>query len=239
MMIDTCTASTPQLLLIEDDPISRHLLQDMMDRLERPLVAAASGPEALALCRRQDFGLILMDLHMPGMDGYATRRHLLDLLAGKAIPPMFCLTADTRPETRIRLRREGFSEYLYKPLDLARLEALLNRYLPLAADRAREPASMDMAPQLRAELHALLVDSLPGEYRRLCQARDRGDRDTLSRIAHGLAGNAAICGVSTLSRAAMKLERSLRSGPPERGLASVDLLLRLIGPLLERREPRP
>ena len=228
-MIGTYPTSTPQLLLIEDDPVSRHLVSRVMDRLNRPLDTVASGPEALDLCRHQDYDLILMDLHMPEMDGYATRRHILDILAGNAIPPMLCLTADTRPETRVRLHQEGFCECLYKPLDVDQLAASLDRHVPMPASRVQEPVAEPIPPQLRAELYTMLLDSLSGEYQRLRQTRDR---DELAHIAHTLAGNAAICGVSTLSRAAMKLEQSLRLGPPGRSQASLDLLLHLIEPLL-------
>jgi len=225
------------ILLIEDDPVSRKLVSSVIHKLGLQYASATHGREALDLCQQREFKLILVDLHMPGMDGYETRRRILALLDGREPPPMLCLTADTLDETRQRLHAQGFSECLYKPVDVERLTECLSRYIDLDPGLLQCPPPQVIPASLRAELYAILMAGLPQEYQRLCLAHKTADLDSLSHIAHTLAGNAAICGVSTLAQAARYLEQTLREADKEEVSRAYRLLLRLLEPLLDAPEP--
>ncbi len=233
MSDSTPTGAAHHLLLIEDDPIARRLIRDIMRELGLRLSITDNGYGAVELCREQCFDLILIDLHMPGMDGYATREGIIDVLQQRDIPPMICLTADTLDETRLHLLRAGFDDLLYKPLDIDLLVERMTRHIVIDSTGRKAAAQEAIPHQLYADLQRMFVDGLAEECRRLRKAREHDDRDSLVHIAHTLAGNAAISGLSPLSRAAMKLERSLRLRQDDESEAALAMLLRLIESLLE------
>lgn len=115
------------VLLVDDHDISQLIASKMLEKLNCPVVAAASGMEALRLLQNCRFDLILMDLHMPEMDGLTTVRRIRadERLNGT---PIVILTADTSMEQHEECLAAGVQEVLTKPLDLNRMQAVLNRW---------------------------------------------------------------------------------------------------------------
>lgn len=125
-------AATAQLdvLAIEDNPGNLALLQALIAR--RPqwrLSSARDGETGLSLARRAPPHLILLDLHLPGRDGESV---LAELRADARLrdTPVVIVSADALPGTAERLRAAGAHDYLTKPLDVARVLALLDHFAP-------------------------------------------------------------------------------------------------------------
>ncbi|MBA2964425.1 MULTISPECIES: response regulator [Ramlibacter] len=117
----------PSLLLADDDPITRMVTAAFLQALGYTDVQlAADGEEALALCARQAFDLVLMDCLMPGLGGLeATRR----LRARGQRVPVIALTASTGADDIARCLEAGMDGHLAKPIDLERLAATLSHWL--------------------------------------------------------------------------------------------------------------
>jgi signal transduction histidine kinase/CheY-like chemotaxis protein len=107
-----------RILLIEDDPDSRELLCSLLEMTGASVVAAGSAEDGLRTAQRYGPDLIVSDIEMPGMDGYAFIRRLREREQGSANPvPAIALTAYARAEDRARALEAGFHMHLSKPVN--------------------------------------------------------------------------------------------------------------------------
>lgn len=114
-----------ELLLVEDDPLDRQLLQIGFDRDRRTRVhCAASADEALRWLDRKNCDAVVTDLRMPGMNGLDLIRHIR---TANPDLPIVAITADSAPDRAAEGRRAGAVECLVKPIDINRLIGLLDR----------------------------------------------------------------------------------------------------------------
>ena len=125
-----------RILLVEDNDINALLARRVSERAGCTVVHARNGREALAQCERQlqdqgnRFDLVLMDIHMPEMDGFEATSRLKRLYAGAGtrVPPIVALTANAFAEDRKRCLEAGLDDFLAKPFDRSELEALLDKW---------------------------------------------------------------------------------------------------------------
>lgn len=140
-MIDTTRALC--ILVVEDNLINQRIIAVILEQLGHSCVIVADGVMCLETIQKARFDAILMDLHMPNMDGYQTTRHIRSLEAEMQVVdfptmPIIALTADARPETRDAALAAGMNGFLNKPISIPELyEALA----PIAAAIADEPAA--------------------------------------------------------------------------------------------------
>lgn len=118
------------ILLVEDNPVNRIVLEAMLKRLGYPITMAEDGPEALEKLYQQAFDLVLMDIQMPEMDGFeVTRRLRMQAGATPSQVPVIALTAHAMQGYREKCLQEGLNDYLSKPVQLEMLEEMLARWL--------------------------------------------------------------------------------------------------------------
>jgi CheY-like chemotaxis protein len=108
------------VLVAEDNPLNYELIRDLLDARGHDVEWAKDGEEALGLARSGRFDLLLLDLHMPRLDGLEVMRGI------RAEPPsrplkVIALTADAMVGVREDLFAAGVDGYLSKPLDLSAL----------------------------------------------------------------------------------------------------------------------
>ncbi len=119
-----------KVLVVDDDFRNIFALASLLKRFKVEVVSAESGETGIeALRRNDDFDLVLVDIMMPGMDGYATLR------AMRALPnldslPLVAFTAKVEDGERQRCIDAGASSYVAKPVDTAQLLAVLGEWLP-------------------------------------------------------------------------------------------------------------
>ncbi|MFA6115818.1 MAG: response regulator [Sphingomonas sp.] len=117
------------ILFIEDDPMNRRVVKDMLDVAGASMVGAESGEIGLQLIEEQDFDMILVDLRMPGMDGLEAIRHIRGRTDAKGKLPIIVVTADTAIDLRERCLSEGADEVLFKPVAMDSLFDAIGRML--------------------------------------------------------------------------------------------------------------
>ena len=105
-----------KILLVDDDPAIRRMLARILADEGYNVSPAANGPEALELASRAGVDLILLDLNMPGLDGWETYEKLN---SKKPPPPVIVITA--RPNQHFTAQAAGIGALLEKPLDLQKL----------------------------------------------------------------------------------------------------------------------
>src|SRR5476651_194901 len=126
-------ASQPAMLLIVDDEIQqRKLLETLLRHEGYQIVSAASGEEALRLVAQQPPDLILLDIMMPGMDGYEVAHQLKGNQATANIP-IIMLSALSEPDARVSGLETGAEEFLSKPVERVELWLRVRNLLRLKA----------------------------------------------------------------------------------------------------------
>jgi two-component system sensor histidine kinase/response regulator len=125
-----------RILAAEDNEFNRDLLEHMLVRLGLSAAMAVNGREALALLERKPFDLLLLDIHMPELDGFQVVGAIREReQADGGHLPVIALTARSRKEDRERCLRAGMDECLTKPFNDADLWAAIDRVLRRAAGR--------------------------------------------------------------------------------------------------------
>jgi PAS domain S-box-containing protein len=132
------------VLFAEDNPVNCKVICMMLERLGVAVETVASGADAWSLIRRQSFGLLITDCHMPEMDGYelAEKIRTLERAGNRPHMPIIALTADALIGTKERCHAAGMDDYLPKPVDRATLNELIQRWLPKAI-QLRRPVTGD------------------------------------------------------------------------------------------------
>jgi two-component system cell cycle response regulator DivK len=121
-----------RILLVEDNPQNRRLAQFLLKSYGYVVDEATTGEEALVLARTHLPALILMDLQLPGMDGYAVTRRLKEDAATAAIA-VVALTAYAMPGDRDKALAAGCDGYIPKPIDTKEFPAAVHHYVALAS----------------------------------------------------------------------------------------------------------
>ena len=123
------TALAGRVLLAEDNPTNQQVAQAMLARLGLVVEVAGDGREALRLATSHDFDVILMDCHMPLMDGYEASAAIRQQQGQARRVPIVALTADVMEGNRNRCLEAGMDGFLSKPYDLAQLRETLQRHM--------------------------------------------------------------------------------------------------------------
>ncbi|AQV98718.1 hybrid sensor histidine kinase/response regulator [Cupriavidus necator] len=188
---------TPQLgleiLVVDDHPYNRLLMQQQLERLGCRPTLATSGEEGLAAYRRHKFDVVLTDVHMPGMDGYELSRRLR---AEGATLPVVGLTASIAQGEAERCLEAGMNRYLPKPILLGDLVECLRAVLP--AHAALVPPAAGTAAPAHIEDNvaglALLERTMREDFEQLSAAAGKGEFKAIRHHAHRMRGAMAHVG---------------------------------------------
>ncbi|MDZ5601900.1 response regulator [Pseudomonas sp. RP23018S] len=117
------------ILLVEDNPVNRSVIEAMLRSLGFQTCLAGDGQQALEHVQQQTFAAVLMDCRLPLMDGYEATRRIRALDEGGDLP-IIALTANALQGDRERCLAAGMNDYLSKPLKRTELLDVLQRWLP-------------------------------------------------------------------------------------------------------------
>ena len=118
----------PRILLVEDNKVSQMIVVNMLERNDFEVDSADSGTAALKAASSYRFDLVLMDLQMPGMDGFETT-HRLRRLPGYENVPILALTANSSSEYHELCRQHGMQAFLSKPVQSQELIQTVQQHL--------------------------------------------------------------------------------------------------------------
>jgi signal transduction histidine kinase/DNA-binding NarL/FixJ family response regulator len=213
-------------VLVVDD------VEDLRDLITQTLLAtgvecttATNGAEAVEQALATPVDLILMDKHMPVLDGRAAMRQLRESGYSGAI---VALSADVLGEEPVDGHSVGFNAVLAKPVDRSKLYEALVRFLPpepTAVESAQQRAVQAAFAQIRVRFRARLLE----EGEALLRAADAGDTEDLKLRLHTLKGSAGTFGFAAVSAAAAEAESELKRKPDTQPLDG--LLTVLLGAL--------
>ncbi|MDE1351034.1 response regulator [Vibrio aestuarianus] len=105
------------ILLVEDNPTNRLVATELLSQRGATIIEAESGFKALEILQNQQFSLVLMDIQMPGMDGYETTRQIRQNMKLNQLP-ILAMTANARPEDKAACLAAGMNEHIAKPFEI-------------------------------------------------------------------------------------------------------------------------
>jgi PAS domain S-box-containing protein len=159
-----------KLLLVDDEPKNLMALAALLEEPDRELTLADSGAKALRYLLEDDFALILLDVHMPVMDGFETAELIRERDRTRNVPIIF-LTADVRGEVSIS---KGYAlggvDYIMKPVDSDVLRAKVSTFVELF----KKSKELERQAEELAESTALLRSILDGSTEHAILALDAG-----------------------------------------------------------------
>ncbi|MCX6952125.1 MAG: PAS domain S-box protein [Verrucomicrobia bacterium] len=225
-----------KILLVEDNPANQRVASLMLAKLGHAVDLAPNGQRALDLLGVQSYDAVLMDCHMPVLDGYdATRRIRAGTLPGiNARVPIIALTAYAMPGDRAKCIAAGMDDHLTKPIRMAELRGALERcgvLAPVAAATSAagpaapaagifDPEALETVrtlpglrgPSLLPELVQMYLSDESERLNRLEQLAAERAEDDLAHEAHGFGGNASSFGATKVRKISLALERAARAG---------------------------
>jgi PAS domain S-box-containing protein len=217
-----------RVLLVEDNEFNQIVATELLATVAKMHVTlAGNGGEALARLQAERFDLVLMDVQMPGMDGYEVTGRLRQLPQGASLP-VIAMTAYAMPKDRARALASGMNDFIAKPIEPAELFGVLARWVrsaptPPAGTTAGAPGeagtrAVHVEEGLRRCMGRQdLYDRIVGRFlasraddgRLLADALARGDHKAAELIAHTTTSSAGTLGARRLSEAARELQLAL------------------------------
>ncbi len=219
-----------RILIAEDNPVNQEVAQEMLEGLGCEVVVAQDGHAALQEVRETRIDLVLMDCHMPAMDGFEAARCIREREDGAGRLPIIALTADVQKDTESRCLAAGMDAYLSKPFSVQQLTEKLAEWLPVAvADAvadASEAAQVNGVEEVRdadalAQIQALqrpgqpsalgrvirvYLDSAPQLMDGIRTALEARDAGRLADTAHSLKSSSANLGALGLAELCKRIE---------------------------------
>lgn len=137
------------ILIVDDEVYNRKLLRNMLQAWDTVLTEVEDGEEAVREVERSDYDLILLDLRMPKLDGFQTRKAIQKLGGHKAKIPIIALTAALTHEERLAMLEDHWKGVLLKPLKVKDLFVCLKPLFPEAVAGVEEPPKPVAAPKAK------------------------------------------------------------------------------------------
>lgn len=204
-----------RILVAEDNDFNRLLIRRLLEGLGAQVRDVSNGREALEAIKQEQPELVLMDVHMPGMDGIQAtreiRKHFADL-------PVIALTANVVPHEHQTLLSAGIDALLLKPINVAELtQTLLQQCERRSGQRL---PSQPLNAQLQDSLQSIATpQALHAEIRRLSQgvmdALQQQDREQICSLAHQLIGVAGLYELPLLEDCTARLHWAAQEGSPQ------------------------
>lgn len=226
-----------EILLVEDSPANQMVATAMLNKLGfQKIDLADNGEAALTLAATNTYDLVLMDIQMPGIDGYETTRQLRQRTDSWSELPILAMTANVMPGEREKCFDAGMNDFIGKPVRNEQLLRALKRHLVFAtANDAgnQKPVNGDNSNLIDEKVLADLVNSVPPEiatkmlttflvemgqrietsktcYQTLQESPDEDTWQTLTREYHTLKSLCGTFSATGMQAVALELEMSAK-----------------------------
>lgn len=232
---------TGSVLIVEDNKANQQVALGMLERLGYTTDVAINGIECLQKLEAKRYDLILMDCHMPVMDGYEATREIRNLSSDTSKTTIIAMTANVQKGEADKCLSIGMNDYLSKPLKLTVLDQMLQKWVEQHQATTEEERNQTIeSPENKAEiverntiatLHAQIGDvmytmiqtyleDLPIYLNALTEAIGNTNPKSAADVAHTIKGSSGNFGANRLVDACQRLETLARTGVLE-GVESI------------------
>ncbi|KYO52038.1 response regulator [Tistrella mobilis] len=228
-----------RLLIAEDNPVNRELLNEALRRMGFEVAVAEDGAAAVEMSAGTAFDAIVMDMQMPRMDGVTATRRIRARPGENGKVPILALSADAMPENRSRYLDAGINAFVAKPVNWGELRDTLagllddgrppsgpatqdqpsddvDRAAPVLDPVRRDEIEKALGAERTRALYGMFAESAASTHEQIAAAATTGDADAWRSALHALKGLAANYGYHRLAAACASLE----VGAPDTAAAS-------------------
>lgn len=223
-----------RVLLVEDNDINQHIAKEMLEHLGLQVDLAQHGAEAIELVEQHAYGVVLMDIQMPVMDGYRAAREIRARFAYENLP-IIAMTANSSSEDVEQSLAAGMQDHIAKPIDETKLKSALRKWCrrdrqvnhvtstsSSMEKKQRYPRHHDIDFEsaltrlnhnitLYVDLVARLQDNYQEAPQRVVDFLSKGQHDEAQRYFHTLKGAAANLGLLGIEKLASQLEAAMKN----------------------------
>jgi len=179
----------PLVLTVDDSDINLSYISTMLEYHGLNVLPAISGQQAIEYLDRQKPDLIVLDIHMPALNGFEVLEHIKQRY-GESRPPVVALTADASRELRADITHAGFDDVLFKPASEQDFIDILERHLGISNELLWQKNLIMFSDQLKDMIRSLEQPDI------------ENDRIRVSDISHRIAGTASYLGAGKLTHQA-------------------------------------
>lgn len=224
----------PRILVAEDNFLNQKLAEAMLDKLGYDADIVGTGTEAVQAVREARYDAVLMDAHMPEMDGFQATAEIRKGESSSRRVPIIALTGSVSTDDRERCLAAGMDDHVAKPIQMEELRLALERWAPLGSKRLEPSSSGDPDSPNTAALDAdrladlrtldrpegptalsmlgdIFLRDAPDRLVTLRHAVLENDAEAAQDVAHYLRGAAANLGATRVAAVCGELERAARS----------------------------
>jgi two-component system sensor histidine kinase/response regulator len=210
-----------RILLAEDNEVNQRVALYQLRMLDHQVDLARNGVEALKLFDENEYDAVLMDIHMPELDGYATTTEIRRREGGRKHIPIIAMTANALPEDREKCLAAGMDEHLAKPVQAPALVRILEQCVanPEPASMEPLPPATDLQPLINSgmgdiipRLIEIFLETAPRDIEKAVAALRSSQATDLEEAAHKLKGSCSNLGAARLRDLCQQLEKLGRNG---------------------------
>ncbi|MBI3006501.1 MAG: response regulator [Ignavibacteriales bacterium] len=228
-MSDPAQPRNVKILVAEDEPVNRVLMSKLLHRLGYRADFVDNGAEAVEASRRNEYDLVLMDIQMPEMDGFAASHEIIRSRPDKK-PVIIAVTALAKDGIRDKFLHAGMNDYLQKPVDAEGLRQMLEKWKPTSNSSDSEGRIQNSAAGLK-ELHerlellqgetepsfvreilTMFMATAPVQLKKIQDGLERSDAKAVHAGSHALKGGSLNLGAMHLGSLCQKMENAGESG---------------------------
>src|SRR5215469_1027030 len=216
------------ILLAEDNRVNQVVAKRILEKMGHAVSVANNGSEAISFLAGASFDLVLMDIQMPVMDGFAATKQIRmqETNTGGHLP-IIAMTAHAMKGDRERCLQAGMDGYVSKPITCAEMQSAISKVMNWSAspaqgtpaspakDQASVAATVDLGQMLERlggdenllqEVLEIFLEQTPKLLKTLRDALARGEAETVERTAHSMKGELGYLGAKEVSQKARQLE---------------------------------
>ena len=208
--------SEEQVLAADDSMDNQLLLKYLSARVGITIDVASNGKEAIELFLKKKYSLILLDIHMPEINGFEALEEMKSIEKEKDLSPtpIIALTGSSLPGDRTKCLSLGFDDYVEKPLKKDKYLKILNKY---SRTHYRTPPSEDI--HIDESIKDLIPDYLKrrkNDAKNMKKALRGSDLSTVESIAHKMKGSGESYGFKKISQLGQQIEKSAQEKDHEK-----------------------
>jgi CheY-like chemotaxis protein len=220
-----------EILVCEDNELNQTVIKDHLVKIGLKSVIADNGKAGVDFVNsritngEKPFDLILMDIHMPEMDGLEASKKMIDM---GCKTPIIALTANIMPNDRETYFTSGMVDCLPKPFVVYELWSILLKHLKPVSMQPINKKEVVSEDEQHMEITSTFVKSNQDTYKKIDDALKTGDIKLAHRLVHTLKSTAGLVGMNKLSEAARVIEHSLSHNDTEQVVSSLENQMRTL-----------